>query len=46
MKWLYVFKYFYDNQIITTETLDFITSSLVEGNSVDEILLDFAKAFD
>ena len=28
------------------ETLDFITSSLVEGNSVDEILLDFAKAFD
>ena len=28
------------------ETLDFITSSLVQGNSVDEILLDFAKAFD
>ena len=28
------------------ETLDFITSSLVDGNSVDEILLDFAKAFD
>ena len=28
------------------ETLDFIMSSLVEGNSVDEIFLDFAKAFD
>ena len=28
------------------ETLDSITSSLVEGNSVDGILLDFAKAFD
>ena len=27
------------------ETLDFITSSLVEVNSVDEILLGFAKAF-
>ena len=26
------------------EILDFITSSLVEGNSVDKILLDFAKA--
>ena len=28
------------------ETLDFITSSLVEGHCVDEIILDFAKAFD
>ena len=28
------------------ETLDFITYSLVEGNNVNEILLDFAKAFD
>ena len=28
------------------ETLDFITSSLVESNSVDKILLEFAKAFD
>ena len=25
------------------ETLDFITSSLVEGHCVDEIILDFAK---
>ena len=28
------------------ETLDYITSSLVDGYCVDEILLDFAKAFD
>ena len=28
------------------KTLNLITSSLVEVNSVDEILLDFAKAFD
>ena len=28
------------------ETLDFITSSLVEGHCVDEIILDFEKAFD
>ena len=28
------------------ETLDFIISSLVDGHCVDEIILDFAKAFD
>ena len=28
------------------ETLDLITHSLANGNSVDEIMLDFAKAFD
>ena len=28
------------------ETLDFITSTLADGQNVDEILLDFAKAFD
>ena len=28
------------------ETLDFITALLVDGLKVDEVLLDFAKAFD
>ena len=28
------------------EKLDFITTSLVEGHCVDEIILNFAKAFD
>ena len=28
------------------ETLDFITSTLADGQNVDEIMLDFAKAFD
>jgi len=28
------------------ETLDFITASLADGLNVDEVLLDFAKAFD
>ena len=28
------------------ETLEYITSSLVNGHCVNEILLDFAKAFD
>jgi hypothetical protein len=28
------------------ETMDFITKALADGYNIDEILLDFAKAFD